>query len=305
MGRINKGERELDYRLEYLSNLVEKGGPSVEDYYDLDALIADIAEHARSGRLTKLDLHHLRESLGDAVSIDTLQGFAYRKPYGYAGDFELLERIYTRYVSDKSQLSNWDRYAQEQMCAHAVRNRVEYFSCVLKEALSRSPEARVLNLASGPGRDMLGFFDTHPDAPVHMECVDQEPRAIAYARSLCGSHLDKIVFHNKNVLRFRPKQRFDVIWAAGVFDYFEDKVFVHMLGRLREMANRPGEIVVGNFSTIDPSKHYLDLFDWHLHRRSPQLLAALAREAGYHSRQIRIEKEPTGVNLFLHIHTWP
>lgn len=293
----------MDYRLEYLNNLVAKGGPSVEDYYDLDALIVDIAEHARSGRLTKQYLHHLRESLGDAASTDTMQGFAYRKPYGYAGDFELLERIYTRYVSNNSKLSNWDRYAQEQASAHAVRYRVEYFSRVLKKTLSRSPEARVLNLASGPGRDMLGFFDAHPDAPVHIECVDQEPKAIAYARSLCESHLGKILFHNKNVLRFRSKQRFDVIWAAGVFDYFEDKVFVHLLGRLREMINSPGEIVVGNFSTIDPSKHYLDLFEWHLHRRSPQLLTALAREAGYHSRQIRVGKEPTGVNLFLHIHT--
>jgi SAM-dependent methyltransferase len=300
---MHNGERQLDYRLEYLNNLAEKGGPSAEDYYDLDALIADIAEHARSGRLTKQDLHHLRESLGDAASIDTMQGFAYLKPHGYAGDFELLERIYTFYVSDNSKLSNWDRYAQKQACAHAVRNRVEYFSRVLKEALSRSPAARVLNLASGPGRDMLGFFENNRDAPVHVECVDQEPKAIAYAKSLCEPHLDKIVFHNKDVLRFRSKQRFDVIWAAGVFDYFEDKVFVRMLGRLREMASSPGEIVVGNFSMIDPSKHYLDLFEWHLHRRSPQALVALARAAGCHSRQIRIEKEPTGVNLFLHIGT--
>lgn len=293
----------MDYRLEYLCHLVEKGGPSVDDYYDLDALIADIAEHARSGRLTKQDLHHLRESLGEAFSTDTLQGFAYRKPHGYAGDFELLERIYTYYVSKKPHLSNWDRYAQEQASAHAVRNRIEYFSGVMDKALSRSPVVSVLNLASGPGRDMLGFFDAHPDTQVHIECVDQEPQALAYARTLCEPHLDKIQFHNKNVLRFRPKQRFDVVWAAGLFDYFEDKVFIHLLGRLREIINSPGEIVVGNFSTIDPSKHYLDLFEWHLHRRSPQLLASLAREAGYHSRQIRIGKEPSGVNLFLHIRT--
>lgn len=293
----------MDYHLEYFKYLVDKGGPSVEDYYDLNALLADIAEHARNGRITKLDLHHLRESLAGAASLETIQGFAYRKPYGYAGDHELLERIYTRYVSNKPELSKWDIYAQEHMGAHAVRNRVGYFSLVMEKALSRAAKIRVLNLASGPGRDMLSFFDAHPDAQVFIECVEQEPKAIAYAKALCESHLDKIEFHNKNALRFRSRQCFDVIWAAGLFDYLDDKAFAQMLGRLREMAKSPGEIVIGNFSTINPSKNYIEFFEWHLHHRSPQLLRALALAAGFSSRQIRIEREATGVNLFLHIIT--
>lgn len=294
----------MDRHIRYLESLVNKGGPSVEDFYDLDAWIAEIAEQARNGNLTPDDLMRLREVLGEAISVETMQGFVLQKPHGYAGDYEIIDRIYTRYVSDKTHLSMWDVYMHYQTAVHAVRNRVEY----LRQQLDRKINAphfaggmEVLNLASGPGRDMLKFFEENPEAPVHFDCIEQDQNAINHAKGLCVNFLHKITFHIKNALRLKSKKKYDLIWSAGLFDYFNDKVFVHVLKNLGTMVAKGGEIVIGNFSTLNPSRPYMELFEWNLHHRSPHCLIGLAVAAGFSAEQARVEKEPTGVNLFLHI----
>lgn len=295
----------MNHHYEFLENLVAKGGPDAEDFYDLDAWIAEIAEHARKGRLATSDMECLREVLGEAITAETMQGFMFQKPHGYAGDYEIIDRIYTRYVSDKCHLSKWDVYAQEHTCSHAVRNRVPYFSTRLEQAQRPARIAQgkveVLNLASGPGRDMLEFFENSPVALVHIDCIEQDPDAINHAKTLCQRHLHKITFHTRNALRFQSGKKYDLIWSAGLFDYFDDKVFVFMLRKLGTMVAEGGEIVIGNFSPTNPSKSYMELFEWHLHHRSPTTLKALAVAAGFVTDQISVGKESTGVNLFLHV----
>lgn len=292
----------MDHHFEYLKHLVDKGGPDAEDFYDLDAWIAEVAEHARNGRLTADDLGCLRDVLGDAISVETMQGFCFQKPHGYAGDYEIIDRIYTQYVSDKTHLSKWDVYAQEHACAHAVRNRVPYLSQLLeKKQYTTQIAGGVLNLASGPGRDMLQFFENNPDVQVHFDCIEQDQNAVNHAQTLCKNFLHKTTFHVKNALRFQSKKKYDLIWSAGLFDYFDDQVFVFMLKKLGGMVAESGEIVIGNFSPTNPSRAYMELFEWHLHHRSPNTLKALAVAAGFSAGQIGVEKEATGVNLFLHI----
>ncbi len=146
---------------------------------------------------------------------------------------------------------------------------------------------------------MLQFFEKNPDASLHFDCIEQDQNAVNYAQELCKNFLPNITFHVKNALRFQSTTKYDLIWSAGLFDYFDDKVFVHLLKKLGSMLEGGGEIVIGNFSTMNPSKSYMEVFEWHLHHRSPNTLKYLAKSAGF--TNITIGKEPEGVNLFLHI----
>ena len=293
----------MQHHLDYLRELVGKGGPDVADYYDLDAWLIEISEQAKAGQLRQDEIRQLREVFGPALSLETMQGFVYQKPHGYAGDYEIIDRIYRRYVSEQPHLSKWDRYMQQHAGAEAVRNRGHYLTeVVTRHALARpGQQVEVLNLASGPGRDMLLFFERHPQAPVHFHCVEQDMKAVEHARQLCETYQDKITFHVRNALRFSSKQRYHLIWSAGLFDYFEDKVFVFMLDKLRGLLAEDGEIVIGNFSTTNPGKPYMELFEWNLKHRSPQSLKALARATGFEERQFMVRREQAGVNLFLHV----
>lgn len=159
----------------------------------------------------------------------------------------------------------------------------------------------VLNLASGPGYDMVQFFDNYPmyRDRIVFDCVEQDINAINFASKLCEQYLEKITFLNKNALRFGTQKKYDVIWSAGLFDYFEDKVFVFLIKRFMMFLAQNGSIIIGNFSTINPSKPYMSLFRWHLYHRSPHALRTLAIASGIDKNKIEISKEPMGVNLFL------
>lgn len=296
-----------DYHLDYVKSLIQAGGPNPDDYDDLDAWIEELRIRRQSGEVQDENLAILVKCLEPIFSPQSMQGFAFHKPHGYAGDFEMIDRIYNKYVSADQALAKWDIYWQSHPAARAVRNRVGYFSDQITTRLSAefTPEfpMKILNLASGPGRDMQTFFDqaTIDKRRVSIDCVEQDKNAIRFAKEICSNYTDSIQFIQANALRFTNNLKYDLIWSAGLFDYFDDKIFVFMLKRLKCMLASAGEIIIGNFSTLNPSGSYMELFEWHLHHRSPHTLKSLATAAGFSWSSLSIKKESTGVNLFLHV----
>jgi hypothetical protein len=62
------------------------------------------------------------------------------------------------------------------------------------------------------------------------------------------------------------------------------------------------ELVIGNFSTLNPTRAYMEVFgDWKLQHRSMESLHSLAIAIGADPLGIRVGHESEGVNLFLHI----
>lgn len=286
--------------------MVHKGGPDPSDYASFQQWLQKVAKEYRSGDLTEDDLARLRESFGDALSLDTLQGFCLRKPHGYAGDFETIDQLYTQHVSDGSDYEKWDVFFQARDAALAVRNRKRYFLHLMETLEHTFPDREtlpVLNVASGPARDVFEFFHSNGhNHSVHFECVDNDPEAINYAQQLCQPYLDRIQFVQTNALRYQPETSFQVAWSAGLFDYLSDKGFQFLLEHMLESLRDDGELVIGNFSPRNPTRDYMEaMLDWHLHYRSEEKLIELAKGCGVPDEDIRVGAEPEGINLFLHV----
>jgi SAM-dependent methyltransferase len=282
--------------------IISRGGPVPGE----DPLIAALLQEAYEWALRSGDFDGcaalVRSWLSPVLGADSLQGLALKKPRGYAGDYEIIDRIYLHHLSPDPRLVRWDEYYHRQPAPCAVRNRKDYFHAILDRHHARLDRLRVLKIASGPGRGMFEWFTCHPQAEVTFDCVEIDAEAIAHASALNAPFLDRITFHHGNALRYRPRQSYDLIWAAGIFDYFADPVFVSLLSRLKPALARGGEIAIGNFSDANPSRPYMELLgDWHLHHRSAGQLEELALQAGFTAEQITIGEEPLGVNLFLHL----
>lgn len=272
-----------------------KDGPKSEDYEYINDFFIHHYQKDKN-KFTRF-FSNVRNEVKAFHRIDSLTGFCYLQPHGYAGDFELIERLYTRYESKDSGIARWDRFAQEQPAAKAVRNRKKYFI----DLMHSGSYQQVLNLASGPCRDVKEYFDSCPDSGVSIDCVELDKDAIAYAQSLLAGN-PRVSFINQNVLRFRSKERYDLIWSAGLFDYFNDKIFTSVLSRLLLHLNKGGELVIGNFSDTNPNRAFMEVaMNWHLHHRSEAQLKKLAIEAGATHHSLRVRRESEGVNLFLHI----
>lgn len=279
------------------------GGPTSTDYGLISRAFDEVHGELQAGLAEAAQgLQHVRELLADVLAADTMQGFAYRKPHGYAGDFEIIDRIYRQHVCPDERYANWDRFFHAQPAPRAVRNRKAYFHALLDELNDRHPTARVLKVGIGPGRSMYEWMVANPDSGISFECVDIDDKAIAYARALNEPHADRVTFVHQNALRYTTRRKYDLVWSAGLFDYFNDKVFRQLVRRLTPTVARGGEMVVGNFATGNPSRGYMELVgDWHLRHRSAHELLDLARDCGVPASKALVAQEPEGINLFLHL----
>jgi len=280
-----------------IERLLEKNGPDREDYLTLHTEIQTISK--QNFKVKQKDLLNL---LSPVLTTDTMQGFAFQKPHGYSGDFEIIDRIYTKWKTEDKSLSKWDDFFHFQEAPIAVRNRKKYFIDQLSTIQKKSKKIHVLNMASGPGRDMLEFFQACPNSKICFDCVDMDKNAIQYAQSLCSPYLDNITFFNENVFKFIPTKKYDVIWSAGLFDYLDDKQFAYLLSKFCSWLKTNGEAIVGNFSNNNPSRGYMEVFGkWFLNHRDGRELIELAINAGIENDKIKVFSEDLGVNLFLHI----
>ncbi len=286
----------------FASELYASGGPMPDDYSAFEEWLDGLFVRYDAGLLDDASINTIRHAMPRAWTPETSQGRAYLKLRGYAGDFEIIDWIYQQRTTRVPELVRWDAYFHQSSAPTAVRNRKDFFKGALRERLERhsGPEPlRVLDLASGPCRDVSELFQEDPDANVELTCVDQDTNAIEFAKQLCAPYLDRITFVQKNVFRYRTKERFDWIWSAGLFDYLSDSYFCRLLERMGGLAAPGGQIVVGNFSINNPSLSYMRFGEWHLIHRSEEQLRSLARQCGFGEGQVRVLQEPLGVNLFL------
>lgn len=281
---------------------VEQGGPAEHEYDGLTELLRDLHGGLEREVITREQTRSLIHAIGDDGLAATMQGWAYRKPHGYAGDFEMIDRIYRHHVTPLEAYRNWDLYFHAQAAPQAVRNRKAYFVHLLATRSSAAPRAplRVLNVGCGPCHDVRQAIEEVGDT-VAFTCLDIDPHAIAYAQRLLGPS-PSVEFHEGNVLRFRPERRFDLVWSAGLLDYFNDRTFVTFLRRAAKWVRPGGEIVVGNFSDANPTRAYMEVVgEWFLHHRSVRRLEDLATAAGFEASSVAVEHEAERVNLFLHV----
>lgn len=226
----------LNEHLDYIQSLIIKGGIEIDEYQEFDDWLESVVEQHTKGELSMDDVNTIRNAFGDALSPHTMQGFALTKPHGYAGDYEMLDRIYRRHIAKESHLRKWDEYFHLSAAPNAVRNRKSYFLTILdmlesNRHLMHKPRIDVLNVASGSGRDLFEFFSSHQNAELYFDCIEQDTRAIGFAQSLCNPWLHHIHFYRRNALKYSTEKKYDLIWSAGLFDYFDDKAFTFLIKR--------------------------------------------------------------------------
>ena len=283
-----------DEERHFLNHLVEQGGPEPTEYKEFSAIVNNLED---------AELGFFREVIRESLNVNTLIGHGYVKPFGYPGDFSIIHNIYREYVNPDRKYSNWDRFFQDQAGAHAVRNRKAYFLKRCAE-IDRSclKEKRVLILGSGPATDVNEYLSKNPESNIHFDLVDFDENAIEFARLQNEKFRKSIDYFKINVLRFKPYLWYDLIWSAGLFDYFKDKHFVYMINKYYKYLTEGCEFIIGNFSNSNPTRRLMEvLSDWYLNHRSKYDLVRMAVEAEADEEHVEVDMEELGVNLFLRI----
>jgi len=278
----------------FLNCLINKGGPELQDYEQFTSLVNNLEPE---------EIDNFRQEIKTILNENTLIGHGFVKPYGYPGDFTLIDKIYQFDVNQEFQYKNWDLFFQNQPGAKAVRNRKDFFINYCKNLVSRKKNAKVLILGSGPASDVHEFLTTNPDSNgISFDLIDFDQSAIEFSRKKNEKFDRQISYIKINALRFNSYKLYDLIWSAGLFDYFKDKHFTFLIRKYINCLDDDGEMVISNFSTRNPTKRLMEvLSDWYLNLRTESDLFRIASDANINKELVSVDKEPLGINLFLKI----
>ena len=107
------------------------------------------------GEANRLPSQHLWRIAGPLLERGAMLRHARFKPFGYAGDHQMLSRIWERWCCDDPLGWALDDYFQRQAAPEAVRARIEQVAAELGRCLPPAPRAlsrREHRLRPGPGR---------------------------------------------------------------------------------------------------------------------------------------------------------
>lgn len=250
-----------------------------------------------------------RAEAGPVFDASSLLARCFAKPLGYPGDYEMMNMIYAEDADGTGLLGRGlGRYALDMPEGRAVRNRVGYLIDKIRGVLARASReraVRVLSVAAGPALEIQVLLAAEPKLreDMHLFLLDQDPRALRHARerisSLTGSatNITFLCRDIRDVITTGPDEAgFDLIYSAGLFDYFSDRTARAAATRLFESLAPNGELAIGNFNLGGPSRALMELIlDWRLRYRTANDLTALYGTLG---GNLTVEAEPTGSNLF-------
>jgi extracellular factor (EF) 3-hydroxypalmitic acid methyl ester biosynthesis protein len=296
---IPSHKNDLDRSItKFLEYLIKKGGPDLEDYDEFTSIVNNLLPN---------EIDSFRGKIKSILNENTLIGHGFVKPYGYPGDFTLINKIYLFEVNNDPQYKNWDVFFQNQPGAMAVRNRKDFFLKYCYGLVKKKERAKVLILGSGPATDVYEFMSRYPDSNnITFDLIDFDQSAIDFSMKKNSRFNGQISYNKINALRFNSFKLYDLIWSAGLFDYFKDKHFTFLIRKYINCLDVNGEMVISNFSTKNPTKRLMEvLSDWYLNLRTESDLFRIAANANIDNEMVSVDKEPLGINLFLKIRRLP
>lgn len=325
--RESRAEKVLlfqDEQERFLSGFYGEFGPIFQ------RLIIDLNESIKGTSEDELRNYavYIKECLGDLLFKSPLWDRAYRKPFGYSGDFVIM------------QISYWDNYRGDNFFGKlltkagimmsaptATRTRADLVKGYITKTVteSTSQPVDVLSIACGPAKEVNEFLkESYPKGrKINFYLIDQDKHALDCCHKGLSEHYfsesdvrNNVAFKfiNASIRLILKDENFtsnlgkmDLIYTVGLFDYLPLDVSQRLTQRLFGMLKPDGRLLIGNLVRACTSKAIFDLaLDWPMFYRSQEELLQFLQPLSTINNEEQpfealIDSEQTGVNLFLNV----
>jgi SAM-dependent methyltransferase len=199
------------------------------------------------------------------------------KPYGYPGDFSVLELVYGR-AAHRDTREPWARlvdvWGTQTQLPRAVCARKDvlrsWLESYLGERYMATAPARILSVASGAARE-LRELSTEALARGQFTLVDADERALLYARGALQSlptapELYTLVgdaVRGRGLAPLAEQAPYDLVYCFGLFDYLPDALLVRSARHFTRLLAEDGTFIF----CLKDERHYDAwfyqwLYDW-------------------------------------------
>ena len=231
------------------------------------------------------------------------------KPYGYAGDFKIIENIYENSPETVGVDRLFDNYYMMSAICITVRNRKNDFKRMVTDFVSKrqGESLRIMDLASGPCREVQELYTENKELykNVTFDCYDSDKHSIAFASERL-KNFPNVNFIHENAARiaFRKdihsliNQKYDIIYSTGLFDYFEERVSTKLIANLRQLLNPNGVMIISNVRDkySNPSLYFMEwVGEWPLVYCDDDSFRNYFVNAGFKKSQLKLNYEQQGI----------
>ena len=250
----------------------------------------------------------LRPFLGKSVVFRR----ALEKPFGYPGDYLLMDMIVAHTVSARGLGYHFDRMFLESPGSHAVRYRTRWAVQRLLRSLDKHSRRSMtlLDLGCGPMVIEEALIQTAPpETSFMMIGVDFDQRALRHAHRRMRRPNVRVEMQCCNVrdrqaiqMLRRVASTADACLCMGLFDYLPDASIISIFDALRGVGKETPLILVGNFHPAHPSRREMEwCVDWRLVYRTEAEMVQLALAAGFDRRKMSTHLDETGSVVLLEV----
>ena len=215
----------------------------------------------------------------DLLLQDPFSRWSFEKPRGYSGDAHLLDFIYGHTDVQEELFSRttplgrsiYDSTRNSQSSA-AVRERRELLTRYVDDgSVSRDDDLEVLTIAAGHLREADTSEALREGRIQRWVALDQDPLSVgSITRDFSGKPVEALDGSVRGLLgKAYGLGRFDLIYAAGLYDYLTRAVAVRLTRKCVQMLKPQGAFLFANFAEGIPDDAYMETFmNWTLLLRS-------------------------------------
>lgn len=302
----------------YLSKRPKEWGRfQVEFNAEIDSVFRNIMEFEKANLVKDDKVYKLKQFFVNRIRGNFIRGdytkWSLGKPFGYAGDFKIIEDIYENNPVTAGFDRLFDNYFQVSAISVAVRNRKEDFRRLIADFIRDTPGAklRIMSLASGPGRELREIVssDNSLCKNVVFDCYDNDEKALEFAKGRLRGQ-DNFNFFKLNAVRIALKddprliisEKYDLIYSTGLFDYFSEKIATLLIGNLKKILKPGGSLIIANVRDkySNPSVYFMEwVGDWYLVYRSDDAFREIFINSGFKEKELDIRYEQQGVLQYI------
>ncbi len=256
--------------------------------------------------------HLFIEKCRDFIRLGRYNRHVIDKPFGYQGDFLIIDEIYKNHPSTVGMERCMDNYFLKTAASTATRNRKEDFKRHLASFAAgfKGRNLKILDLASGPCTDIVEMFEETPEVrkDLTVDCLDHDQHSIDYAQKKIVSkpYESQVRFFQKNAIKLALakniknyiSEKYDLVFSTGLFDYLDEKISTRLIHNLKELLTPGGMLIISNYRDkwSNASRHFMEWGgDWELVYRTEDDFQKVFLDAGFSKKQLSLEYEPLKV----------
>lgn len=204
---------------------------------------------------------------------------ALEKPRGYAGDAKMIDFVYG--YSEANHISETGKAilacTTNTATAQSVRHRRDTFAKAVDNTASETIPPRILALACGHLREAHLAEAVQKKRIGEYVAFDQDAKSLVVVKEEFSQFGVRTVQGSVLDLDFDSLGKFDLIYAAGLYDYLWRGAAKELTAYAFEMLNPGGKLMIANVLPDIPDAGYMEaIMDWWLVYRTPEQLESVA-----------------------------